>query len=110
MKVKLLTTEQAKSLHKRFDKWFEILPIPVKNGKWIVSIDTLLALKEMVIDKIQDRPNLKDKAIALRDAVIDLPTYETDDYPGQIYDHSNEQELTEYTARFADLDPREDIE
>jgi len=103
MQVKLLNTTQAAKLHKRFDKWFEIQPIPVKNGNWIVSIDSLLALKEMIIDKVQNKPNLKAKAIAMRDAIKDLPTYDTDNFPEQIYDHENELELAEYTARFADI-------
>lgn len=104
MQVKLLNTVQAKFLWKRFDKWFEIKPIPVKNGNWIISIDTLLALKEVIINKVQDKPQLKVKAIAFRDAVKDLPTYDTDNFPNQMYDHENEQDLAEYMARFADLE------
>ena len=112
MKVKLLNTAQASQLHKRFDHWFEIQPMPVKNGDWIISIDSLLALKEMIIDKVQDKPNLKAKAILFLDAIKDLPTYETDDFPNQLYntsidpDNATPEELAEmeeYTARFADL-------
>ena len=109
MNVKMLTTAQAKTLHKRFNRIFEIQPIPIKNGNWIISIRTLQALKTEIIDKITGNPVLLAKANAIRDAIKDLPTYDTDDYPGQIYDHNNETELNEYIARFADLDPREDI-
>ena len=112
MLVKLLNTTQASQLHKRFDHWFEIQPMPVKNGNWIVSIDSLLALKEMIIDKVQTNPNIKAKAILFRDAIKDLPTYDTVDFPNQLYNTSidpdnatpeEEAELAEYTARFADL-------
>lgn len=103
MRVKLLNTTQAANLHKRFNGWFEIQPIPVKNGNWIISIHTLQELKAVIIDKVEGKPDLVAKAVTLRDAIKDLPTYDTDDFPNQIYDHENETELTEYTARFADL-------
>jgi hypothetical protein len=112
MKVKLLTTAQASKLHVRFDNWFEIQPMPVKNGDWFVSIDSLTALKEMIIDVIQDKPNVKEKAIAYMDAVKDLDTYDTDFFQNQLYNTSidpenatieEQEELEEYTSRFSDL-------
>jgi hypothetical protein len=103
MKVKLLTTEQARYLHMRFDHWFEVQPIPVKPDKWIVTIDCLLALKEAIIDNANGKPRIIAKAMILRDSIKDLPTYELDDYPEYLYNHEDEAELAEYTARFADL-------
>lgn len=112
MKVKILTTAQAQNLHKRFDNWFEVQPIPVKPDKWIITEDTGLALKEVMIDAIEVKPNLREKALVIWNAIKDLPIYELDDYPQFIYNTSIDPdnatseelaELAEYSARFSDL-------
>jgi len=103
MKVKVLTTAQAANLHKRFNHWFEIQPIPVKNNKWIITEDTGLALKELMIGHVEAHPNHREKALIIWNAIKDLTTFELDDHPQMLYNHEDEDELAEYTARFQDL-------
>lgn len=113
MEVAILTTAQASKLHKRFDGWFEIRPMPVKNDNWIITRDAALALKEVMIDAVEAKPEWREKALIIWNAVKDLPRYELDDYPQMVYntsiDYDNatpeeQAELDEYSARFADLE------
>ena len=48
MQAVVLETAQAAQLHKRFDGWFEIQPMPLKNGKWYIGVQTLLDLKSFL--------------------------------------------------------------
>jgi hypothetical protein len=103
MNVKLLTTEQAANLYKRFEHYFVVQPIPVKNDQWIISMETLSKLKTMVIDKVQNNPTLTTKANNLRDFLQGLPTQDTDDFPQFLYDVTDLAERDEYKARFDEL-------
>jgi hypothetical protein len=113
MIVAILTTAQARNLHIRFTPWFEIQPMPLKNGTWFITRDTALALKEFMIDSVEENPNYKQRALQVWNFLDGLPRYELDDYPQFVYNTSidpdnstveEQAELDEYTARFEDLE------
>lgn len=113
MEIAILTTAQARNLHVRFNSWFEIQPMPLKNGSWFLTRKAALALKEFMIDAVQENPNYKQRAIQIWDFLKDLPKYELDDYPQFVYNTSidpdnatpeEQAEFDEYVARFADLE------
>ena len=100
MRVLILTDAQAAGANLRFGGWFQIHPIPVRNSKQIVTVDTLLALKAVIIDTMRGKPVWVEKAKELRDRIKNLPILELDEHLDQLFDYEDENDMIEYKSRF----------